>query len=495
MRKHNVMTRLGGRRREPDAAQRAMRLMVVGLLVLPQSVVPAVIMVTGTDSTVDANDGVCSLREAINNANDNTVTSMIVGECVAGDDATAGGDTITLTANVTLTVVDNSSYYGRGLPVIFTDVTIGGGFTIARDTGAGTPIFGIFAVSPSGTLSLVDITVSGGNARFGGGIYNRFGTTTLTNSTVSGNDASSAGGGIYSYYGTTTLTNSTVSGNDAGDGGGISNFDGTTTLTNSTVSGNSAYRGGGIHNRFGTITLTNSTVSRNDVAYAFGYGGGIFTSGNGATTTLTNSTVSGNDAVYGGGIMSYGYGTTTLTNSTVSGNDASFGGGINSYYYGTTTLTNSTVSGNSAASRGGGIMSYYYGTTTLTNSIVANSLAGGDCRGGGFIDGFNNFSEDGSCPGITITPMVDFDTTLANNGGPTETHALLAGSVAIDAAGNCALLDPVVLLTDQRGVPRSDGSCDSGSYEFVPVSDDDSSDDDSSDDDSSDDDSSDDDSS
>ena len=84
------LTRLGGRRREPDAAQRAMRLMVVGLLVLPQSVAPAVITVTGTDSSVVSGDGVCSLREAINNANSNGGDSS-GGDCVAGDDATAGG--------------------------------------------------------------------------------------------------------------------------------------------------------------------------------------------------------------------------------------------------------------------------------------------------------------------------------------------------------------------------------------------------------------------
>ena len=153
------------------------------------------------------------------------------------------------------------------------------------------------------------------------------------------------------------------------------------------------------------------------------------------------------------------------------------------------------MSGNTAPNGdGGGIYShiriqYNDSTTTLINSIVANSLAGGDC-GGTIIDGGNNFSEDVSCPGASIVSGVsgvfgvDIDTTLADNGGPTLTHALLADSVAIDAVA-CDL------TTDQRGVPRSDGFCDSGSYEFVPVSDDDSSDDDSNDDDSSDDDSSD----
>ena len=154
------------------------------------------------------------------------------------------------------------------------------------------------------------------------------------------------------------------------------------------------------------------------------------------------------------------------------------------------TLTNSTVSGNDAAEKGGGINNRSgTGTTTLTNSIVANSSGGGDaCTGGGFIDGFNNFSEDVSCPGASIVSGVsgvfgvDIDTTLADNGGPTLTHALFAGSVAIDAipAGDCVDAAGLGLDFDQRGVPRPASACDSGSYEFVPVSDDDSSDDDSS---------------
>ncbi|MEE8525997.1 MAG: right-handed parallel beta-helix repeat-containing protein [Thermoanaerobaculia bacterium] len=368
MRQHNVLTRLGGRWQEPGPAQRALRLMLVALLVLPQAVAPATITVVGTDSTV-AMDSVCSLREAIDNANDDAPTHV---DCVAG----SGADTVSLTADVTLTLVDDNLFEDLGLPVISTDVTIDGGFTIARDSTA--PAFGIFAVDSSGTLNLNDTTVSGG---FSAGV-------------------DSSGGGILVFYGTANLTNSTVSGNSATDGGGIMAFGGTANLANSTVSGNYAFFGGGI-------------------------GGG--------TLTLTNSTVSGNSATFGGGIASYR--TTTLTNSTVSGNYGSFGGGI--YNDG--------------------------GTATLINSIVANSLAGGDCfiLFGAISDGGNNFSGDLSCPGSSaITPGTDFDTTLAANGGPTETHALLAGSVAIDAAGACSV------ATDQRGVARPAGFCDSGSYEF-----------------------------
>jgi hypothetical protein len=127
------------------------------------------------------------------------------------------------------------------------------------------------------------------------------------------------------------------------------------------------------------------------------------------------------------------------------------------------TITNSTVSGNSADWIGG-LHAGYHGDAILKNSIVANN-SGANCYRGWYayiVDHGNNFSDDDSCPSgfADIMPDVDFDTTLADNGGRTLTHALLPGSVAIDAAGDCGL------ETDQRGLPRNDDSCDSGSYEF-----------------------------
>jgi len=84
------------------------------------------------------------------------------------------------------------------------------------------------------------------------------------------------------------------------------------------------------------------------------------------------------------------------------------------------------------------------------------------CSKGTFVDAGNNFSDDSSCgPGVAgITPGLDYETNLADNGGPTLTHALLPGSVAVDAAGDCDL------DMDQRGLPRNDGACDSGSFEL-----------------------------
>ncbi len=180
-------------------------------------------------------------------------------------------------------------------------------------------------------------------------------------------------------------------------------------------------------------------------SYSF-EGGGIYNVG---TLTLTNSTVSGNSATAGaGGGIDNIFGTVSLFNSTVSGNSADFGrgGGINNF--GTLTLTHSTVSGNSA-SEGGGIFNDE-ATVDIADSLLANSASGGNCFPADAIttDLGNNFADDGSAScGAGFGLLTGFDHSLADNGGPTKTHALLDGSSAIDQAGACG-------TTDQRGASR-----------------------------------------
>jgi hypothetical protein len=165
-------------------------------------------------------------------------------------------------------------------------------------------------------------------------------------------------------------------------------------------------------------------------------------------------------------------GTLAINNSTLSGNSGSslfgvsHGGGISNG--GTLTISNSTLSGNSASS-GGGIS----GSATLQNSIVANSLRGGNCSGTMNSKGYN-LSSDATCnfsgPGDmnSISPNLG---PLQNNGGPTQTMALLPGSPAIDAGNPTGCADGLghLLKTDQRGDPRPDaediGGCDIGAYE------------------------------
>jgi uncharacterized protein YgiM (DUF1202 family) len=255
-------------------------------------------------------------------------------------------------------------------------------------------------------VALDQVTISGGQTSGDGGGIRNDGTLTITNSTISGNNANNAGGGIYNASGTLTITNSTISGNSAGGGGG------------------------GIDNDFGTATITNSAISGNSATN--GDGGGIF---NTNTLTITNSTISGNSAAgfltVGGGIINYG--TLEITNSTISGNSASGGGGI---YNSSSTLT-------------------------LNNSIIANSTSGGDCEsGGGTTNASHSLIEGGlTCVSGTSTNNLSGDPALDGS------LRLQAGSPAIDAGSNALI--PSGVTTDLAGNPRiANGTVDMGAYEF-----------------------------
>jgi hypothetical protein len=212
----------------------------------------------------------------------------------------------------------------------------------------------------------------------------------------------------------------------------------------------------------GNATIKGLTIKN---GFHHAVGGGIF---NGGTLTLSNSTVSGNTSHTAGGILNAGLGTLTLTNSTVSGNYATGApaGGI--YNEGTLTVTNSTLSGNSAPYAGGGI--YNEGLATLKNTIVANSPSGENCFGT-ITNGGYNLDSGTSCDfGTTNNSLSGVDPMLgllADNGGPTQTHALQPSSPAVDAGTNTGCP-----ARDQRGAARTDGDkdgsvvCDIGSFEF-----------------------------
>ena len=104
---------------------------------------------------------------------------------------------------------------------------------------------------------------------------------------------------------------------------------------------------------------------------------------------------------------------------------------------------------------------------TLKNTIVANSPTGGNCSGT-ITDGGGNLSyPDTTCPGINSDPKLG---PLQDNGGPTQTMALLPGSAAIDAANDAICAAPPVNNLDQRGIARPQGPhCDIGAYEATPA--------------------------
>jgi len=171
-------------------------------------------------------------------------------------------------------------------------------------------------------------------------------------------------------------------------------------------------------------------------------------------------------------------------NSTFSGNQASSGGGIETTD-GELKGSFVTVVENSASGTGGGIVAYFRSgrvSVIMKNSIVASNVAGvqklNNCRlltdvsGPMWLATGTNLAGGGDCPSFTTTSQLSLG-PLANNGGLTETHALLPGSAAIDAASDCTDVDGATVSRDQRGVTRPRGSaqppeCDVGAYEWDP---------------------------
>lgn len=219
---------------------------------------------------------------------------------------------------------------------------------------------------------------------------------------------------------------------------------------------------GGVSFSISGVTITGGNTP------AGGDGGGIIDSCalNGTLLAVTNYTITGNTAADGGGIRAIGN-DAVITNSTISGNTAATSGG-GFYTEGQPTVTNSTIVRNTApAGQGGGFIAAFAGTSAFINSIVADNGVGLDCVGA-LTDSGGNIDSDGNCGTFTLNAAMVQGTgfsALASNGGPTQTHALLAGSAAIDAAPACA-----GLITDQRETARPQGSaCDIGAYEYVPV--------------------------
>ncbi len=231
------------------------------------------------------------------------------------------------------------------------------------------------------------------------------------------------------------------------------------TLNHLTLSNGTEVSGGALYVQTGDVTLIDSTVSGNT---GTGGGGGLFNSG---TLTITNSTLSGNTASSSSAGGIYNTGTLTITNSTLSGNTAVRGGALYSDG-GMTLLTNVTLTANTASSGDGGGIYRQNGTVNLRNSILADNIGANapDCFGVITSLGYNLV---GSTTGCTFNSQAADKLNmsaglgaLADNGGPTKTHALYSDSPAIDSA------DPAFCPPqDQRGYDRI-GTCDIGSFEY-----------------------------
>lgn len=211
------------------------------------------------------------------------------------------------------------------------------------------------------------------------------------------------------------------------------------------------------------VVFRNLAIVNGNDQTSGGGGGGIWDNGK---LLLDHVLIANNQTGNtGGGIFVKSSGQLTLVNSTVSGNVAASGGGIEAGA--PITLWNSTIT-NNASSFGGGVIIGLDSKVNLRNSIIANNVDSNghpNCYvqiGSEILFSGKNLSNDDSCgidPSMIIAdPLLG---PLANNGGPTLTHAILSGSPAIDAGTACSE------ATDQRYVARNQGlSCDIGAFEF-----------------------------
>jgi hypothetical protein len=391
--------------------------------------------------------GKCTLRAAIQEAN-----------------ANATDDTITFNIPITDPGYNNGVWTINlisALPNLSTALAITGPgadkLTVQRMSSSP---FRIFNVTANGVVSLSGMTITNGSAITspapdnGGGINKTgAGTLNITNCTISNNSGLTGGGINNGSSGTVNITTSIVSGNSAGDGGGIGSSGGTVSLSGATVSGNNANssagafsgsgHGGGILLINGTLSVSNSTLSGNLARDTGGggntiNGGGIYVAA--GTANVTNSTLSGNSAnMDGGGI--YNLATLNVSNCTLTGNTATIGGGIYNANAGSATLKSNLVALNAS-------ITHNFNGSFVTGGF--NLIGSNDGAGASFPPGNPNANNDFvGTNAAPIDPKID-PAGLTNNGGPTKTIALLAGSPAIDKGSNVALPN-TPLSTDQRG--------------------------------------------
>ncbi len=349
---------------------------------------PSFVVTNSTDADGACAVGDCSLRQAIRAANHYTSAATISFD----PSAFASPQSINL-GGTELLVTGSVDIQGTGTAKL----TVNGG-GLSR-------VFNLSGTNSGTVVNISDLTITNGStATYGGGLYNYYqDTTTLNRVVVTGNAVfSSGGGGIYNDQGALTLNACTVSNNT------------------------SANNGGGVYNYFyGTLTVNASTLSGNTATS--GYGGGIYAAGN---VTLNNTTVNGNAATNGDSGGVFVAGVVAINNCTITENAAS-----NGY-------------------SGGGIYQANY--LTLTNSIVANNTAsasGADIEGTVQAGDYNLVRDitDATLSGThNVTGQDPLLGALADNGGPTQTQLLLAGSPAANA-GN-PTFDATATPYDQRGV-------------------------------------------
>jgi uncharacterized repeat protein (TIGR01451 family)/CSLREA domain-containing protein len=358
----------------------------VGTAIAPQLAQAAVITVdTIADDAVPLTDGDCSLREAIENANNGATFA----DCTAGD---PGLDTIDFSVTGTITldgasidITDTLTIDGPGVTDLIVDANdLSRHFTMGNDDG----------------LTLVDVTIrdlsliNGDDSAEafpnGGSIYTAE-NLTLINTTISGNDSAGSGGaislGLYGGGGplpTLTIQGSTLTNNTAFCcGGAVSAFYASADISDSFLTFNTATysNGGGIAlYKVDDVTITNTSISNNQTGPS-GIGGGLYLYVANGDVTIEDSTISDNTSVLAGGFAINTVQTVAVRNTTVSGNDALYGGGGGFRDVIVGTMDRVRVIGNDAAAGSGGLGLFNSNLTIVDSEITGNDAASGSAGG------------------------------------------------------------------------------------------------------------------
>ena len=321
---------------------------------------------------------------------DPTHTAVTLRDAVNAANNTSGADSISFDAGLfpPNTPSPTTIVLSGGTPLQFTDTT--GATTITGPAATQVAVSGnnqstVFLINVGVTVSISGLTITGGKGSIdlgagltaGGGLYNN-GRLTLQNTVITSNAAGNSGGGFYNNTtGTVTVLNSTITGNSGQFGGGFFNA-GTATVTASTIADNSVTSNGGGFYNLAIVNVAGSTLARNSA----GVNGGGFFSNN--TATVVNSTLTGNSAgSNGGGFINLK--NATVIDSTIARNFATQGGGIfNSV--GTVTLSGTilaqnTVSASNSTPRDWG---------GLTASVASSFNLIGDGAAAGLTNGTNH---------------------------------------------------------------------------------------------------------
>jgi len=338
-------------------------------------------------------------------------------------------------------------------------------------TISGNNAVGVIATDPGTTATISGVTISDSDGHDPGIATN--GTLTVSHCTISNNH----GGGTANGSGYLAIADSTITGNGSANSsltgiGGVLN-DGVMTVTHCTITNNSIYfdgggPGGGVQNAY-LATISDSTIENNSTLY---WGGGIGNSF--GTVRCFRDTIDHNEAGVGGGVGSSASGSMVFDDCTIANNSAGQCGGI-MVYSGALTITSSTIADNIGGDTYGGGVHGGWGGSILCNSIVVDNQ---DANGPDDINGFTTLSpaSDYNLVGVDTTgslitsypyhnlvlngtdPGLD-PRGLQNNGGPTQTIALLPGSPALGKG------DPADSSADQRGAPADSPTPDIGAFQ------------------------------